>query len=201
MKSFYMGRSSMNLCPNLCKKESYPKRKVNMSVARIDPVKFLQVAHTILYGGRDATNLKDVFYSWSEKYEQQVFREVIKDQDDHDKSAVLSWVDRLNIANQLAVEYQYSNENSMTIMRLEDVHSHMTLSMRSLWSELRHIQYNLSTNNGRIFLGGEDEERLDRLINHIANSLCFSELEDETNCAGDNSIRQKAFYCTTEERD
>lgn len=152
-----------------------------MSVARIDPVKFLQVAHTILYGGRDATNLKDVFYSWSEKYEQQVFREVIKDQDDHDKSAVLSWVDRLNIANQLAVEYQYSKENSMTIMRLEDVHSHMTLSMRSLWSELRHIQYNLSTNNGRIFLGGEDEERLDRLINHIANSLCFSELEDETN--------------------
>ena len=71
-----------------------------MSVARIDPKIFLQVACTILYGGRDASNLKDVFYSWSEKYEQQVFREVIKDQDDHDKSAVLSWVDRLNIANQ-----------------------------------------------------------------------------------------------------
>jgi hypothetical protein len=152
-----------------------------MSVARIDPVKFLQVAHTILYGERDATNLKDVFYSWSEKYEQQVFREVIKDQDDHDKSAVLSWVDRLNIANQLAVEYQYSKENSMSIKRLEDVHSQMPLSMRSLWSELRHIRYNLNTNNGRIFLGGEDEERLDRLINHIANSLCFSELGDETN--------------------
>ena len=148
-----------------------------MSVARIDPTKFLQVAHTILYGGRDASNLKDVFYSWSEKYEQQAFSEVIKDQDDHDKSAVLSWVDRLNIANQLAVKYQYSKENSMTITRLEDIGSQAPLSLQKLWSELRHIRYNLNTNNGRIFLGGEDEERLDRLINHVANSLCFSVFE------------------------
>ena len=51
------------------------------------------------------------------------------------------------------------------------------LSLRNLWSELRSIRYNLNTNNGRIFLGGEDEERLDRLINHIANSLCFSVFE------------------------
>ena len=149
-----------------------------MSVARIDTVKFLQVAHTILYGGRDASNFKDVFYSWSEKYEQQAFSEVIKDQDDHDKSAVLSWVDRLNIANQLAVEYQYSKENSMTLTRLEDVGSQTPLlSLNNLWSELRNIRYNLNTNNARIFLGGEDEERLDRLINHIANSLCFSAFE------------------------
>ena len=34
-----------------------------MSVARIDTKKFVQVAYTILYGGRDASNLKDVFYS------------------------------------------------------------------------------------------------------------------------------------------
>lgn len=148
-----------------------------MSVARIDPKKFAQVAHTILYGGRDTSNLKDVFYSWSEKYEQLAFSEVIKDQDDHDKSAVLSWVDRLNIANQLAVEYQYSKENSMTLTRLEDVGSQTPLSLSNLWSELGHIRYNLNTNNGRIFLGGEDEERLDRLINHIANSLCFSAFE------------------------
>jgi hypothetical protein len=148
-----------------------------MSVARIDPKKFVEVAYTILHGGRDASNLKDEFYSWSEKYEQQAFSEVIKDQDDYDKKAVLSWVDRLNIANQLAVEYQYSKENSMMITRLEDVSLQTPLSLHSLWSELRHIRYNLNTNNGRIFLGGEDEERLDRLINHIANSLCFSELE------------------------
>ena len=89
----------------------------------------------------------------------------------------LSWVDRLNIANQLAVDYQYSKRNSMTITRLEDVGSQIPLSLRNLWSELRSIRYNLNTNNGRIFLGGEDEERLDRLINHIANSLCFSEFE------------------------
>ena len=145
-----------------------------MSVARIDPKKFVQVAHTILYGGRDASNLKDVFYSWSEKYEQQAFSEVIKDQDDHDKSAILFWVDRLNSANQLAVKYQYSKENSMTITRLEDVGSQTPLSLNNLWSELRCIRYNLNTNNGRIFRGGEDEERLDRLIYHIANSLCFS---------------------------
>jgi hypothetical protein len=150
---------------------------MSMSVARIDPKIFVQVAYTILYGGRDASNLKDVFYCWSEKYEQQVFSEVIKDQDDHDKSAVLSWVDRLNIANQLAVEYQYSKETSMTISRLEDAGSQTPLSLCSLWSELRHIRYNLHTNNGRIFLGGEDEERLDQLINHIANSLCFSVFE------------------------
>ena len=148
-----------------------------MSVARIDPTKFLQVAHTILYGGRDASNLKDVFYSWSEKYEQLAFSEVIKDQDDYDKRAVLSWADRLNIANQLAVDYEYSKQNSMTITRLEDIGSQAPLSLQKLWSELRHIRYNLNTNNGRIFLGGEDEERLDRLINHVANSLSFSVFE------------------------
>ena len=148
-----------------------------MSVARIDTKKFAQVAYTILCGGRDASNLKDVFYSWSEKYEQQAFGEVIKDQDDYDKRAVLSWADRLNIANQLAVDYEYSKQNSMTITRLEDIGSQAPLSLQKLWSELRHIRYNLNTNNGRIFLGGEDEERLDRLINHIANSLCFSPFE------------------------
>ena len=148
-----------------------------MSVARIDTKKFAQVAYTILFGGRDASNLKDVFYSWSEKYEQQAFGEVIKDQDDYDKRAVLSWADRLNIANQLAVDYEYSKQNSMTITRLEDIGSQIPLSLQNLWSELRHIRYNLNTNNGRIFLGGEDEERLDRLINHVANSLCFSVFE------------------------
>ena len=148
-----------------------------MSVARIDSKKFAQVAYTILFGGRDASNLKDVFYSWSEKYEQRAFVEVIKDQDDYDKRAVLSWADRLNIANQLAVDYEYSKQNSMTITRLEDIGSQAPLSLQKLWSELRHIRYNLNTNNGRIFLGGEDEERLDRLINHVANSLCFSVFE------------------------
>jgi len=147
-----------------------------MSVARIETKKFVQVAHTILYGGRDASNLKDVFYSWSEKYEQQAFGEV-KDKEDYDRRAVLSWADRLNIANQLAVDYEYSKQNSMTITRLEDVGSQTPLSLQNLWSELRHIRYNLNTNNGRIFLGGDDEERLDRLINHVANSLCFSVFE------------------------
>lgn len=139
-----------------------------MSVVLITKKEFSDVAKSLLY--HEA--LKEVFLSWRERYYKTQFSKEIN----LNSNEILCFVERLYIANRLAYYYQYPYEcqnNKIEIERLnEDFYKQGNiLQDKELLRLLRLIHYNLYTNNGRIFLGKEDEERLERIITRLKDKI------------------------------
>lgn len=139
-----------------------------MSVMTIDLKEFAGVASTILY----VPEYHDLFYSLRER---AFHNEAFKPTSEQTKISILAFVERLYIANNLAFSIQYPDSDTITIERLTEkdlqgalMHDHQFLET------LESIHYNLYTNEGRCFLGREDEERLERYINHVKDRILRS---------------------------
>ena len=133
-----------------------------MSVATLGTDEFADAATTIWY----SEELKRVFLSFRERYIELACT------DRHatcvTRTDVLSFVERLYLANRMAAAYQYPDmcpDGVVVIERLseQDLEGSV-LPPGKLLAALRDIHYNLYTNSGRCFLGSEDMERLERLM-------------------------------------
>lgn len=135
-----------------------------MSVATISIEEFADVAETI----RTDNELRSIFKSFRERYlDHNLFGQTGTTEDD-----IHAFADRLYIANQLAFQYQYHKSGEITIPRLTEKQLQgRPADHKTLLRLLRGIHYNLATNNGRVFLGQEDYERLERLIDTCKGAI------------------------------
>jgi len=94
---------------------------------------------------------------------------------EYKKHAINYWAERLYIANYLAYEYQYGENTTITIQRLEEKDlSGNLIPERALAEKLRLLRYNLYTNAGKSFVSEEDLTKLSRLIEYITFLLLGS---------------------------
>jgi len=133
-----------------------------MSVALIGIDEFGNVATTILMN----EYLKSYFLNGNEKFMKLLYKKQANPEPS--EIDILAFVERLYIANRLAYYYQYGDEcidGKIEIKRLDETDLfNKPVSYQKLLQILRDIHYNLYTNAGRCFLGREDMERLERLI-------------------------------------
>jgi hypothetical protein len=147
-----------------------------MSVIRFSRITLLRIAASIT----NSTELRDIFYSWKEKLERQVFN-TEKNYEDEQEIDIYRFVNRLSIANQAAYIYQYPDEDKkITLLDIKDKselrpYNYPELlkefNYPELLKELKSLRYNLYTNSGRVFLGEEDMQRLDRLIEKVQSLI------------------------------
>jgi len=86
------------------------------------------------------------------------------------KNNFLYFMDRVWVANQVAVDFAY-NAKSFEIQRLAEEHLKGFLSPPVLLRKLESLQYNLITNSGRSFISQEDSERLESLISVLSRLM------------------------------
>lgn len=135
-----------------------------MSVVAIDIEEFADVAETI----RTDQELRSVFKSFRERY----LETKLYDQTGTTEGDIHAFVDRLYIANRLAFQYQYHDDDKIVIPRLKEKQLDGDITdYKKLLRLLRGIRYNLATNNGRVFLGQEDCGRLERLIDTCKDGI------------------------------
>ena len=142
-----------------------------MSVYLHDKEEFARVAQTIRFD----QNLREVFFT----VKDSAFRRNLGLNPDPEPHDIYAFVERLYIANRLAYSYQYGDDDPITIPRLKKKDfAGMPYRAKEFIEVLGSIRYNLYTNNGRCFLGQEDMERVDRLLN-TARRLYIAQLEEE----------------------
>ncbi|HDH99837.1 MAG TPA: hypothetical protein ENF74_02470 [Firmicutes bacterium] len=139
-----------------------------MSVRLYDKGEFARVAQTI----QNVPELKAAFLSSKERLMATLYGT-------SEGKAIYCFVERLYIANRLAYEYQYGNNETITIPRMKETEFvAFPYTIKEFIEVLSSIRYNLYTNNDRCFLGQEDMERVDRLLN-TARRLYIEQLEEE----------------------
>jgi len=117
----------------------------------------------------------DRFYSFRE---QAFHNQMGKPTMEGTEHAIKAFVERLYLANQLAFITMYGKAKEETIVRLEEHElDGGLLGSKSFLRTLESIHYNLYTNAGRIFLGREDEERLERYIRYLRSKLLAEHLD------------------------
>ena len=89
---------------------------------------------------------------------------------DQEKNNFLYFMDRVWVANQVAVDFAY-NAKSFEIQRLATEHIKGFLNEKNLLKKLKSLRYNLITNAGRSFISQEDSERLDTLISVLSHLM------------------------------
>jgi len=142
-----------------------------MSVRLHDKEEFIRVAQTI----RSDHNLREFFFT----IEDFAFRRSFGLNPDPKPYDIYAFVERLYIANRLAYSYQYGDDDPITIPRLKkEDFAGMPYRAKEFIEILNSIRYNLYTNNGQCFLGQEDMERIDRLLD-TARWLYIAQLEEE----------------------
>ena len=133
-----------------------------MSVALISIEEFADLATSIKY----IDKLSKTFFSWKERFFNLLYSK--ENGNVPNENEILCFVERLYLANRMAYYYQYADEckdGVIQIRRLEEHELHgKLLPFREILFLLRSIHYNLYTNAGRCFLGREDMERLERLM-------------------------------------
>jgi hypothetical protein len=138
-----------------------------MSVIRFSRITLLRIAASIT----NSTELRYIFYSLKEKLERQVFN-TEKNYEDEQEIDIYRFVNRLSIANQAAYIYQYPDEDkTITLLDIKDKSELRPYNYPELLKELKSLRYNLYTNSGRVFLGEEDMQRLDRLIEKVQSLI------------------------------
>lgn len=140
-----------------------------MSVALISIEEFADLATSIKY----IDELSKTFFSWRERFFNLLYSK--ENGNIPNENEIMCFVERLYLANRMAYYYQYADEcedGVIHIRRLEEHELHgRLLSFRELLFLLRSIHYNLYTNAGRCFLGSEDMERLERLMEACKEAL------------------------------
>ena len=143
-----------------------------MSVALISVEEFADLATSIKY----IKELSKTFFSWRERFFNLLYSK--ENGNVPNENEILCFVERLYLANRMAYYYQYADEcedGIIHIRRLEEHELHgKLLSFRETLSLLRSIHYNLYTNAGRCFLGREDMERLERLMEVCKEAMIYS---------------------------
>ena len=143
-----------------------------MSVAMISVEEFADLATSIKYN----EELTKTFFSWRERFFNLLYSK--ENGRVPTENEILCFVERLYLANRMAYYYQYADEcedGVIHIRRLEEHELHgKLLSFRELLFLLRSIHYNLYTNVGRSFLGSEDMDRLERLMEACKEALIYN---------------------------
>jgi hypothetical protein len=137
-----------------------------MSVIRFGDLAISRLGATIA----QTDGLRDVFFNREERLENKfLYRDVIEDEYHYLTDSIYAFVDRAWIANQCACIYQYE-DSDRTISRLQYVEA-PPYSLSDFIEQASSLRYNLYTNNGRVFLGQADLDRLDRLIDAAKDLL------------------------------
>jgi hypothetical protein len=136
-----------------------------MSVIKFNLEVFAAIASTIKYFG----NIRDHFLSLKEIGVLAQLKAYPLSEEALNRK-ILCWVERLYIANSLAFDYNCNSgaQEKIEVPRLsaKSLEGHL-LGARGFLKQLRGIRYNLYTNAGHCFLGEEDMEKLERLIDYI----------------------------------
>jgi len=92
------------------------------------------------------------------------------------RNRILDFMDHLWVANQVAYHLQYREEmDKLELLdRKKDIINGALLNGVNIHRELCSVRYNLYTNGGTIFLGPSDMEKLDHLINSLAEKIVRS---------------------------
>jgi len=143
-----------------------------MSVKKFSVAEFADIATTI-----KNSPLRKYFYTAEEEGLMARLNHYPPLETQRDKD-ILCWVERLHIANALAYHYQYSDTDTIIIKRLneKDLEGKL-LPEKELYQQLRSLRYNLYTNNGRVFLGGNDLARLTRFIDILRDDIELKQAE------------------------
>jgi len=142
-----------------------------MSVRLYDKGEFARVAQTIRFD----QSLREVFFTLRESG----FRQNLGLNPDPEPYEIYGFAERLYVANYLAYEFQYGENDPIVIPRMKEKDfAGMPYKIGDFISVLEGILYNVFTNNGNSFLGQEDMERVDRLLN-TARRLYIEQLEEE----------------------
>lgn len=142
-----------------------------MSVALIGIEEFADLATSIKY----IDKLSKTFFSWRERFFNLLYSK--QNGSVPTEIEILCFVERLYLANRMAYYYQYGDECEDGVIQIRRLEKHelqgKLLPFREILFLLRSIHYNLYTNAGRCFLGNEDMERLERLIDACKEALIY----------------------------
>jgi hypothetical protein len=122
------------------------------------------------YGPKDFSR---AVFSYDEELKLKRFNGTVDDEINNIKC----WCNRIYWANQLAYICSYSHhaDCDRTIQDLDDKNKHIRhISLKTLYSDLQAIKYNLYSNSGRIFLSKEDEEKFNELCTVVADRIISS---------------------------
>jgi hypothetical protein len=148
-----------------------------MSVMEIDPKTFGRVAVTLLASHHADRYARCVFDHHEDASIRVIWGssdpgEFAQRYDKAKRSMILNWVNRLSLANQIAVVLNYYDGDEITLRHLPDGIEHsMPYTASELYETLNSIQYNLYTNAGRCMFSHEDMDRLTRLIGTAAHLI------------------------------
>ena len=141
-----------------------------MSVMVINPETYGRIAKMLVSPGRVYEDLSRAVYTYRD---QLISRGQFGGKDDEDTKMrfIVSWMERVYVANQMAFIYNYRDEEQ-TISFLEESHlKFQPMGMKALYEELEGIEYNLYTGAGRMFISEEDMTRLQNLKALVAKEL------------------------------
>jgi len=82
------------------------------------------------------------------------------------KEEIYPLFDRLYMGNQMAIYYMYGEGGQIERLTEEDIKQPLW-GDKALLAKLESLRYNLYTNNGNCFVGQEDAEKLNRIIERI----------------------------------
>lgn len=131
--------------------------------------KIEKVAETLLmnnYGSRDYSRC---VFNYHEEAQFRMLG-IVATEDDIQKN-ILCWCNRLWWANQLAGFMTWSDANR-TLTDIDDKklpNGHLTPAL--LYNDLCSIKYNIYANSGRTMLSAEDMEKLETLIQKVADRI------------------------------
>ena len=148
-----------------------------MSVMDIEPTIFGKIAATLLvsynanqyahcvFDYHEETAFRSLWMNTEPAAFEQRFRQT-------KERMILAWVNRLYLANQIAVALNYDNGEAFTLHNLPDgVQNAFPDTAKELYENLNQIKYNIYTNAGRCMFSHNDMQRLDNLISRAANTI------------------------------
>ena len=141
-----------------------------MSVMVINPETYGRIAKMLVSPGRVYEDLAKAVYTYRD---QLISRGQFGGNDNEDTKMrfIVSWMERVYVANQMAYIFNYRDEEQ-TISFLEESHLKFNpMSMKAMYEELEGIEYNLYTGAARTFLSEEDMTRLQNLKASIAKEI------------------------------
>jgi hypothetical protein len=156
-----------------------------MSVIGFSREEMGKLAHALISGEERQRSNGSLFFIHQDDMEMAYDEKAIKrwkkepepfDEDAWRRNKIAVFVDHLWIANQVAYHVQYPSDGMNGLERLEeeDIKNGALMTGHILHQQLTSVRYNLYTNGGSVFLGPPDMEKLDHLINRMADKLARS---------------------------
>lgn len=146
-----------------------------MSVIVLDSKDYGKIANTLI-----ETHQSRRIFSQGERLVMERDSEVLKITPyDYNVQNMVWFVNRLYVSNQIAyyMTYEFKEKKPMQIFELDevDLQNHMPIGDKQLLIKLKDVRCNLYDNAGHAYVDAKDLERLNKMINYLAEKIALSD--------------------------